>query len=132
MTCRRCGGGQATICLSCTAELQEGRVTAPAWWPEWVKDDSDYRAALYILDAPVLRGKGRQLFDDTTRSIRFQDVPSLDWSSGQMVVVKAARSLFNGMTEVSLRELAGALDDASFERVMTAMRLWRDGSLLET
>lgn len=96
--------------------------------PSWVERDPGWRAALYLLDSPLLAAKGCQRYVDfERRRIRFPALlrAARAWSDGERLLVRAAAALFNGSQTAGLGELVRVLDDANLARVLEAVRRFR-------
>lgn len=80
------------------------RSTAVVEIPRWALDSREWSAALYLLGAPALRGKGCMRYVDFTGArlgMRGIDFPSMQedadsWSRGERILVALANRLFNG------------------------------------
>jgi hypothetical protein len=95
--------------------------------PEWVESNPEWKAALYLLDSPLLQGK------NTRRWVNFEwreiDFPSLmeaskPWSSSERLLVMAAFDLFGGGAQTGLKEILTVLDEENIQRVLKAMQMF--------
>jgi hypothetical protein len=90
------------------------------------KIDREYGAALYILSS------SQSLIDKTTgyisiRGIRFGDMlESVDFSGGQVVLVKLAANLFNSSQHIDPIELMW-LDEGNYKVAMQSIVIRRSG-----
>jgi hypothetical protein len=88
-------------------------------------------AVSYLLASPSLGGRCRPLHDEG----------GFDWpalldeaeamSNGQRLLVHVAHELWEGEGLVGLSKLARGLDRANFERLMTALRIYRGDEVRE-
>ena len=93
--------------------------------PEWVDRDPEWRAAVHILSAPILKRKAWPYVDFIRREIHFPDMVSGGWSHGEVVLMRAAWDLFSGAGECSLGELVRTLDDENLSLILEALALYR-------
>ncbi len=106
--------------------------------PDWVLQDREYLAALWLLSTPALATKKVlrhvHLGGDTFGS--GIDFPTLieesgPWSHGQQILIRVAHVLFNGGdapgdTEL-LQDALSTLDDGNLLRVLEAIFIRRPG-----
>lgn len=94
-------------------------VNVPADWA----DDPYWSAAVCLLHPIACRA----FTFATGHGIDFPGMLAAGWSSGELRVIEAAASLWDGSVTVSLLDLVAALDAPNWTRLMQAMAIMRAG-----
>jgi hypothetical protein len=95
-----------------------------------VSGSAGRRAAVrYLLESPSLRARCRPLLagDGSEWAALLAETETM--STGEQLLVHAAHDLWLGEGAVALSALARGLDGTNFERVVTALRLYRGEAL---
>jgi hypothetical protein len=91
----------------------------PADWA----DDPYWRAAVCLLHP-----YGNRAFQHATgNGIDFTGLLEDGWSSGELRIIQAAASLWDGSVAVSLLELVAGLDEPNWRRLLSALTIMREG-----
>lgn len=92
-----------------------------------ISPDPEWQSVLYLLTTPLVRERAARFVDLDRRAVGFAGLAeaAAAWSSSERLLVQIAQQLWSGDGTVSLRSVAVTLDEANFERVITALRIRR-------
>ena len=104
-----------------TDQHATSRPGLPAHWAT----DPYWRSALHILDS--FGDDARVWAHVSTAGIDYPAILDEGWSGGQARVLRAAASLWNDETPVSVLDILAGVSDVWWERISEAAQILRDG-----